>query len=93
MSEIRWHFAFGAEERATDSARVFLKEMTGGTMNNTKKVRVLGNENGQGLTEYLVLMILISVASITIVTQMGGAITNRFKAAKEKIQALSVNPD
>jgi Flp pilus assembly pilin Flp len=55
--------------------------------------KVLGNESGQGLTEYLVLLILISVASITVVTQMGGAITNRFKAAKEKIQTLSVNPE
>lgn len=51
------------------------------------------NERGQGLTEYLVLLILISVASITIVTQIGGAIDNRFKAAKEKIQSMSVNPD
>ncbi len=54
---------------------------------------ILRNEHGQGLTEYLILLILISVASITIVTQMGGAIDNRFKAAKEKIQAMSVNPD
>ena len=51
------------------------------------------DENGQGLTEYLVLLILISVASITIVTQVGGAIENRFRAAKEKIQGISVNPD
>lgn len=51
------------------------------------------NESGQGLTEYLVLLILISVASITIVTQMGGAIENRFRAAKEKIQSMSVNSD
>ena len=54
---------------------------------------ILRNESGQGLTEYLVLLILISVASITIVTQMGGAIDNRFKAAKEKIQSMSVNRD
>lgn len=54
---------------------------------------VLGNERGQGLTEYLILLILISVVSITVVTQMGGAINNRFKAAKEKIQSISVNPE
>lgn len=54
---------------------------------------IVRNESGQGLTEYLVLLILISVASITIVTQMGGAIDNRFKAAKEKIQSMSVNRD
>lgn len=54
---------------------------------------VLRNESGQGLTEYLILLILISVVSITVVTQMGGAIGNRFRAAKEKIQALSVNPE
>ncbi|MBC7386433.1 MAG: hypothetical protein H7301_09785 [Cryobacterium sp.] len=57
------------------------------------KIKSLSNdESGQGLTEYLVLLILISVASITIVTQIGGAIENRFKAAKEKIQSISVNP-
>ncbi len=54
---------------------------------------LLRNEQGQGLTEYLVLLILISVASITVVTQMGGVIENRFKAAKEKIQSMSVNPE
>ena len=53
----------------------------------------LKNESGQGLTEYLVLLILISVASITVVTQMGGAIENRFKAAKDKIKSLSVDTD
>jgi len=60
-------------------------------MKNTNSV--LSNESGQGLTEYLVLLILISVASITIVTQVGGAVENRFRAAKEKIQSLSVNPE
>jgi Flp pilus assembly pilin Flp len=49
------------------------------------------DESGQGLTEYLILLILISVASITIVTQVGTAIDGRFKAAKEKINSLSVN--
>lgn len=57
------------------------------------KTSILGNESGQGLTEYLILLILISVVSITVVTQMGGAIDNRFKAAKEKIQSISVNPE
>ena len=57
------------------------------------KTIVLGNEYGQGLTEYLVLLILISIASITIVTQMGTAVENRFRAAKEKINSLSVNGD
>lgn len=60
-------------------------------MKNTNTV--LSNESGQGLTEYLVLLILISVASITIVTQVGGAVENRFRAAKEKIQSMSVNPE
>ncbi len=54
---------------------------------------ILNNERGQGLTEYLVLLILISIASITVVTQMGGVIENRFRAAKQKIQSMSVNSD
>ena len=54
---------------------------------------IIKNESGQGLTEYLVLLILISVASITVVTQIGGAISGRFKAAKEKINGMSVNPE
>jgi Flp pilus assembly pilin Flp len=57
------------------------------------KLNIIQNDSGQGLTEYLVLLILISVASITIVTQMGGVIQNRFRAAKEKIQSMSVNSD
>lgn len=58
-----------------------------------KRTNVISNESGQGLTEYLVLLILISVASITIVTQIGGAVQNRFRAAKEKIQSISVNSE
>jgi Flp pilus assembly pilin Flp len=58
-----------------------------------KKCSILSNESGQGLTEYLVLLILISIASITIVTQMGNAVEGRFRAAKEKINSLSVNGD
>jgi Flp pilus assembly pilin Flp len=56
-----------------------------------KKRSILRNESGQGLTEYLVLLILISIASITIVTQMGNAVEGRFRAAKEKINSMSVN--
>jgi len=53
--------------------------------------RLLRNESGQGLTEYIVLLILISIASITIVTQIGNAVEGRFRAAKVKINNLSVD--
>jgi Flp pilus assembly pilin Flp len=62
-------------------------------MKKHSKRTILSNESGQGLTEYLILLILISVGSIAVVTQIGGAIDNRFKAAKEKIQSMSVNRD
>jgi len=45
----------------------------------------LSDEKGQGLTEYLILLFLISVISIGVTKQLGSVIQNRLKTAKENI--------
>lgn len=43
------------------------------------------NQSGQGLTEYLILLFLVAVASIVVVKQMGATIKERFEHSKESI--------
>lgn len=50
------------------------------------------NQSGQGLTEYLILLVLIAVTSIGIVTKMGSTIQSKMEDAKEKIRSISINP-
>ena len=47
------------------------------------------NNRGQGLTEYLVLLILISVISIGAVTTLGKTIQGKLKEAKDQINKVS----
>ena len=43
------------------------------------------SEQGQGLTEYLILLILISLVSIGVVQGLGAKIKNRIKFSTEQI--------
>lgn len=45
---------------------------------------------GQGLTEYLVLLILVAVLSIGAVRGLGNAIKDRLDKAKNKVESLHV---
>ncbi len=45
------------------------------------------NERGQGLTEYIMLMLLISVVSIGVTRSMGGIIKNKIKLATSAINS------
>ena len=56
------------------------------------KTGILNNERGQGLTEYLILLVLIGVAAIAATQQVGTAIRGRLDAARTKINSVSVNP-
>ncbi len=50
---------------------------------------ILKNNQGQGLTEYLILLILISVVSITAVTSLGSTIKDKIQQARSQINKVS----
>jgi Flp pilus assembly pilin Flp len=52
--------------------------------------QLMMNQNGQGLTEYLILLILISVISITAVRSLGSTVKDKLQIAREKINSVSV---
>lgn len=47
----------------------------------------LGNESGQGLTEYIILLMLISVVSIATVTTLGKTVKNKITEASKAIES------
>lgn len=49
--------------------------------------RPLLNQSGQGLTEYLILLVLVSVACITAVTTLGNTIKDKLQVARNKINS------
>lgn len=51
-----------------------------------KKRTVLNNQSGQGLTEYLVLLLLIAVISISAVKVLGGTIKDKIQMAQRHIE-------
>lgn len=53
-----------------------------------KRLSIL-NQSGQGLTEYLILLILVAVGAIGATKMLGTAVSTRLKDAKEQINALS----
>jgi hypothetical protein len=57
-------------------------------MNN--KLSLLNNNSGQGLTEYLILVILVAIGSIVAVREMGSKVEDRVKAVSKQIQQLHV---
>ncbi len=44
------------------------------------------NRRGQGLTEYLVLLFLVTVVSIGVISQLGGMIKQNMRQAKDTIE-------
>ena len=57
------------------------------------KFDIVSNPSGQSLTEYLILLVLISIVSIAGVQSLGKAIDTKLKDAKVKINSISVNPE
>ena len=52
---------------------------------NKKWDRFKKDQKGQGLTEYLILLLLISVVSITAATSLGGTIRRKLQVARDHI--------
>jgi Flp pilus assembly pilin Flp len=47
----------------------------------------LNNQEGQGLTEYITLLLLVSVVSIVAARTLGGTIREKIEMAKRHIQS------
>jgi Flp pilus assembly pilin Flp len=56
-------------------------------------MKLLKNNRGQGLTEYIVLMMLICVVSIATVASLGKTIRGKIIEAENKINSVSGDPD
>jgi Flp pilus assembly pilin Flp len=55
--------------------------------------RARSRQRGQGLTEYLILMVLISLVSIAAVKSLGGTIQRKLQMAREHINQVSPHGD
>ncbi len=53
--------------------------------------RLLKNHSGQGLTEYLILLVLVAVVCIGSVTTMGTTMKTKFQKVREQINGLSTD--
>lgn len=56
-------------------------------MNPPSIPRVLIDQRGQGLTEYLILLMLISVVSIAAVQHLGKEVRTKIQTIKDKINS------
>ena len=46
------------------------------------------NENGQGMTEYVIILVIIAVVCIAISVQFGGKIKGLFETADQEIDTV-----
>jgi Flp pilus assembly pilin Flp len=56
-------------------------------------MKMIKNEQGQGLTEYIVLMMLICVVSIGVVSTLGKTVRRKISEAEAKINSVSSDPN
>lgn len=54
-------------------------------MKTASPLHLVTNKKGQGLTEYLILLILVSVACISATQSLGGRIKQKIKTATKNI--------
>jgi pilus assembly protein Flp/PilA len=53
-------------------------------------LHVATEEEGQGLVEYALILVLIAVAAIAIMTTLGGSVSDVFTNINDKITAANV---
>ena len=56
-------------------------------------MKAVNNESGQGLSEYLILVLLIAVISIGAVKSLGGTIREKIKTVRNNIHSGVVLSD
>ncbi len=50
------------------------------------------NRHGQGMTEYIIIVALVAIASIAVVTLFGNQIRELFSASTQQLQGNNVDP-
>lgn len=53
-----------------------------------KLVRRLQNQEGQGMTEYIIIAILIAIVVLIAVKQLGTSVKTQFEKAQASVQGL-----
>jgi Flp pilus assembly pilin Flp len=66
-------------------ARIFLEPWTKGELKMALGTTL--GKTGQGLTEYLILMVLVAVAAIGAATSLGGTIRSKIQAVRTQINS------
>jgi len=57
-------------------------------------MEIVKNQSGQGLTEYLILLILIAVVSITAAKSLGNTVKKKIQMARQHISSdVSLRPE
>lgn len=56
-----------------------------------QKVKYISNQNGQGLIEYLIIVCLVCVASVSILRVLGQNVTAKFSQVSNTLQGKSAN--
>ncbi len=51
--------------------------------------KIFSNQAGQGLTEYLILLILIAVTAIVAVNTLGSTVKDKIQGAQKAINSVS----
>ncbi|MEA2625108.1 MAG: Flp/Fap pilin component [Candidatus Binatota bacterium] len=52
--------------------------------------RILRSQRGQGITEYIIITILIALVVLFTVNRFGGALRNKFTQAKNTTEGVNV---
>jgi len=53
---------------------------------NLEKLKILRNQRGQGLTEYLIIMLLVAIVSIAAARTLGSTIKKKLQLAERHIK-------
>jgi Flp pilus assembly pilin Flp len=59
--------------------------------NYLEKIKCISNQNGQGLIEYLIIVCLVCVASVSILRVLGQNVTAKFSQVSNTLQGKSAN--
>lgn len=79
--------------RVTQNGYPFSQNKKSGGINMIKKImNFIAAEEGQGMTEYGLVLGVIAIAVVGILITMRGQITQMFQNASDKIQQANQNP-
>ena len=57
---------------------------------NSISLRIIKNQSGQGLTEYITILVLVSLVAVGATASLGKTVKNKIKTANERIKTQVV---